>query len=87
MLGYAVQIWFKIFLAFSNEGIPLHFFIGDCFWWWKYKHFFIGDCFWWWKYIPGIVIEGDMIDSSMVSEDQLRTRIEALLEMIDARRR
>ena len=73
VLGYAVQIWFKIFLAFSNEGIPLH--------------FFIGDCFWWWKYIPGIVIEGDMIDSSMVSEDQLRTRIEALLEMIDARRR
>ena len=37
--------------------------------------------------IPGIVIKGDMIDSSMVSEDQLRTRIEALLETIEARRR
>jgi len=37
--------------------------------------------------IPGIVIEGDMVDSSMVSEDQLRTRIEALLETIDARRK
>jgi benzoyl-CoA reductase/2-hydroxyglutaryl-CoA dehydratase subunit BcrC/BadD/HgdB len=37
--------------------------------------------------IPGIVIDGDMIDSTMVSEDQIRTRIEALLETIDARRR
>jgi len=37
--------------------------------------------------IPGVVIEGDMIDSSMVSDEQIRTRIEALLETIDARRK
>ena len=37
--------------------------------------------------IPGVVIDGDMIDSTMVAEDQIRTRIEALLETIDARKR
>lgn len=37
--------------------------------------------------IPGVVLDADMIDSTMVSEEQLRTRIEGLLETIDARRR
>ena len=37
--------------------------------------------------IPGIIIEGDMIESSMISEEQIRTRLEALLETIDARRK
>ncbi len=36
--------------------------------------------------IPGMVIEGDMVDPSMFSEEQIRTRIEALLETIDARK-
>lgn len=36
--------------------------------------------------VPGMVIEGDMVDPSMFSEEQIRTRIEALLETIDARR-
>jgi len=37
--------------------------------------------------IPGVVIEADMIDSSMFSEEQIRTRLEALFETIEARRR
>ena len=37
--------------------------------------------------IPGTVIEADMIDSSMLSEEQIKTRLEALFETIDARRR
>ncbi|MFC2041316.1 2-hydroxyacyl-CoA dehydratase subunit D [Chloroflexota bacterium] len=37
--------------------------------------------------IPGVVIEGDNIDPSMFSDEQVRTRIEALLETIDARRK
>ena len=37
--------------------------------------------------IPGVLIEADMVDPTMVSEEQIRTRIEALLETIDARRK
>ncbi len=37
--------------------------------------------------IPGVVIEADMVDPAMVSEEQIKTRIEALLETIDARKR
>lgn len=37
--------------------------------------------------VPGVIIEGDMIDSSMISDSQIETRLEALFELIDARRR
>jgi benzoyl-CoA reductase/2-hydroxyglutaryl-CoA dehydratase subunit BcrC/BadD/HgdB len=37
--------------------------------------------------VPGVVIESDMIDSSMISDSQIDTRLEALLETIDGRRR
>lgn len=37
--------------------------------------------------VPGVVIEADMVDPAMFSEEQIRTRIEALLETIDARRK
>ena len=37
--------------------------------------------------VPGVIIEGDMIDPSMVSDSQIDTRLEALFELIDARRR
>jgi len=36
--------------------------------------------------VPGVIIEGDMIDSSMISDSQIETRLEALYEMIDSRR-
>ena len=35
---------------------------------------------------PGVVVEGDMIDSSMISDSQIETRLEALYETIDSRR-
>ena len=37
--------------------------------------------------IPGVVIEGDMIDSAMISDSQIETRLEALFELIDSRRK
>lgn len=37
--------------------------------------------------VPGVVIEADMVDSRMVSEAQIETRLQALFETIDARRR
>lgn len=37
--------------------------------------------------IPGIVIEGDMADSTFISEAQVDTRLEALCEMMEGRRR
>ena len=37
--------------------------------------------------IPGVIIEGDMIDSAMISDSQIETRLEALFELIDSRRR
>ncbi|MDY6853976.1 MAG: hypothetical protein SWO11_04595 [Thermodesulfobacteriota bacterium] len=37
--------------------------------------------------VPGVVIEADMIDPAMVSDSQIDTRLQALLETIDERRR
>ena len=37
--------------------------------------------------IPGVVIEADMIDPAMVSDSQIETRLQALFETIDGRRR
>ena len=37
--------------------------------------------------VPGVVIEGDMIDSAMISDSQIVTRLDALYEIIDSRRR
>ena len=37
--------------------------------------------------VPGVIIEGDMIDSSMVSESQIETRLQALFELIDSRKK
>ncbi|MDY6969291.1 MAG: 2-hydroxyacyl-CoA dehydratase family protein [Spirochaetota bacterium] len=37
--------------------------------------------------VPGVVIEGDMIDSAMHSDSQIETRLEALFETIDSRRK
>ena len=37
--------------------------------------------------IPGVVIEADMIDPAMVSDSQIDTRLQALFETIDGRRR
>jgi len=37
--------------------------------------------------IPGVIVEGDMIDPAMISDAQIETRLEALYEMIDSRRR
>jgi benzoyl-CoA reductase/2-hydroxyglutaryl-CoA dehydratase subunit BcrC/BadD/HgdB len=37
--------------------------------------------------VPGVVIEADMVDSSMFSEAQIQTRLQALFETIDARRK
>ncbi|MDY6854552.1 MAG: 2-hydroxyacyl-CoA dehydratase family protein [Thermodesulfobacteriota bacterium] len=37
--------------------------------------------------VPGVVIESDMIDSAMISDSQIDTRLEALLETIDGRRK
>ena len=37
--------------------------------------------------VPGVIIEGDNIDPTLFSEEQIRTRIEALLETIDSRRK
>ena len=31
--------------------------------------------------VPGVVIEGDMVDSRVFNEAQIQTRIDALLEM------
>ena len=31
--------------------------------------------------VPGVVIEGDMVDSRLFNEAQIQTRIDALLEM------
>jgi len=36
--------------------------------------------------IPGVVIEGDMVDTRMNSFAQIETRLEALAEMIEARK-
>ena len=36
--------------------------------------------------IPGVVIESDMIDSEMLSDSQIDTRLQALFEAIDGRR-
>ena len=36
--------------------------------------------------VPGIVVEGDMIDPDMNSDSQIETRLQALFETIDARR-
>jgi len=35
--------------------------------------------------VPGVIIEADMVDSRLVSEAQIDTRLQALFEMIDAR--
>jgi benzoyl-CoA reductase/2-hydroxyglutaryl-CoA dehydratase subunit BcrC/BadD/HgdB len=32
--------------------------------------------------VPGVVIEGDMVDSRLFNEAQIQTRIDALLEML-----
>ena len=37
--------------------------------------------------VPGVIIEGDMIDPAMISDSQIETRLEALYEMIDSRRK
>ena len=37
--------------------------------------------------VPGVVIEADMIDPEMISDSQIDTRLEALFETIDGRRR
>ena len=37
--------------------------------------------------IPSVIIEADMIDSTMLSDAQIDTRLEALFEMIDGRRK
>jgi benzoyl-CoA reductase/2-hydroxyglutaryl-CoA dehydratase subunit BcrC/BadD/HgdB len=37
--------------------------------------------------IPGIVIEADMIDPKFFSEAQIDIRLQALFEMIEARRK
>jgi benzoyl-CoA reductase/2-hydroxyglutaryl-CoA dehydratase subunit BcrC/BadD/HgdB len=37
--------------------------------------------------IPGVIIEGDMVDSKMLSEAQIDTRLQALFETIEGRRR
>lgn len=37
--------------------------------------------------IPGVIIEADMVDSRMLSEAQIDTRLQALFEMIDGRRK
>ncbi|MFC1939241.1 2-hydroxyacyl-CoA dehydratase [Chloroflexota bacterium] len=37
--------------------------------------------------VPGVVIEGDNIDHTLFLEEQIRTRVEALLETIDSRRK
>jgi len=37
--------------------------------------------------VPGVVIEADMIDPAMVSDSQIDTRLQALFETIDGRRR
>jgi len=31
--------------------------------------------------VPGVVIEGDMVDSRVYNEAQIQTRVDALLEM------
>ncbi|MDY7032732.1 MAG: 2-hydroxyacyl-CoA dehydratase family protein [Thermodesulfobacteriota bacterium] len=36
--------------------------------------------------VPGVVIEADMIDSQMISDSQIDTRLQALFEAIDGRR-
>ena len=36
--------------------------------------------------IPGVVIEGDMLDPQMISDSQIETRLQALFETIDGRR-
>jgi len=36
--------------------------------------------------VPGVVIESDMIDTNMVSDSQIDTRLQALFETIDGRR-
>lgn len=36
--------------------------------------------------VPGVIIDADMVDSKMVSEAQIDTRMQALFETIDARR-
>ena len=36
--------------------------------------------------IPGVVIEGDMVDSRMISDAQIDTRLGALMEMMEARK-
>ena len=36
--------------------------------------------------IPGVVVEGDMVDAAMISDAQIENRLEALFEMIDSRR-
>jgi len=37
--------------------------------------------------VPGVIVEGDMIDPAMISDSQIETRLEALYEMIDSRRK
>jgi len=37
--------------------------------------------------IPSLIFDADMIDRTFIDEARLRTRIEALLETVDARRR
>ena len=37
--------------------------------------------------IPGVVIDGDMVDSRMISDAQIDTRLEALAEMMAARKK
>ncbi|MFX1476014.1 MAG: 2-hydroxyacyl-CoA dehydratase, partial [Promethearchaeota archaeon] len=32
--------------------------------------------------VPGVIIEGDMVDSRLLNEAQIQTRLDALLEMI-----
>ena len=37
--------------------------------------------------VPGVIIEGDMVDPAMISDSQIETRLQALFEMIDGRRK
>ena len=36
--------------------------------------------------VPGVIIDGDMVDSRNFSEEQTWTRIESLIEIIEARK-
>jgi len=37
--------------------------------------------------VPGVIIEADMIDPDIVSDSQINTRLQALFETIDSKRK